>query len=215
MKSAMPCWWVVASAVLVSQPAAAETEAGIDGPREAHDAAADARSLRVYVRPYMGWGWKTLTVPEDRVNWYRLGFGLASGVVVSGFSLGIDVNYFNGTKGEVTLVDDAGRRLLTGGGRAHAFRLAADVGYDLRWRRLTVRPHFLAGVDWHRLTAGENFGVAERNPFWAPCLLALVTILHDESGLFAIGPDVRWNLVLDEGTVYTHFSAFIAAEARF
>jgi len=213
MKSVLRSWWVLASAVLVAHPAAAEPKADNGASGDVQDGDPDHRSPRIYLRPYMGWGWSNLTGPEDRLNWYRLGLGVAGGVNLSGLSLGLDFNYFKGTPGDITLVDPADDPVLTGEGRANAFRLAADVGYDLGWKWIAVRPHLLGGVDWHRLTVGEDHSFTKRSAFWAPCLMGLIHIGQD--GLAAIGPDARWNMYLDEGTVYTHFSGLIAFEGKF
>ena len=171
----------------------------------------DNTAVQVYLRPYLGWGWKVVTAPQQELSWYKFGWGVSSGVAISRLAAGVDFNYFNGTH---ILGQLNSNPAVSGEGRMNAFRLAADVGYDVaRLRWFTLRPHVIGGIEWRRLTIGEDYTGVRRSAFWGPGIVGLVPVRVD--GRFALGVDARWNMILIDGTIYNHMSGFLAAESRF
>lgn len=186
--------------------------ASANSPEPIHvSRAPDNTAVQGYLRPYLGWGWKVMTAPVQELSWYRLGWGIASGVAISRLALGVDFNYFNGTH---ILGQLNNNPAVSGEGRMNAFRLAADVGYDVvRPRWLMLRPHVIGGVEWRRLTIAEDYTGVRRSAFLAPGIVGLAPVTED--GRFALGIDARWNMILIDGKINNHLSGFLAAESRF
>ena len=203
------CCWMFVTFVLLSAPGLALAAGSEPSENPSPITESASRPIGGYLQPYLGWGSPILTADSNEASWYKTSAGLAVGVKLSKLTLGLDFNYYFGTKlTDATVVGPD----THGDGRVNAMRLAANVGYDLPLPWLVVRPHVLGGIEWRRASIGD-FSSVKRGAFWAPAVLALFPLRKD--GRFNIGLDARWGMVLFDSTVYTQISGFLAFEAQF
>ena len=168
--------------------------------------------MHFYFTPFLGWGTPVVSAPENEPSRYRYAAGAASGVSVADTSLGVDFVYFSGSK--FFAVDSLDDPMVRQNARVHAFRLAANIGYDWAFsgfRGVVVTPHFLAGLEWRRNTVGEASRV-DASLYWAPAVSVRIPLREDR---FAVGIDARANMILAEAAVELQSSGFLIFEFRF
>lgn len=179
-------------------------------PASAAKAERDELSVAVYYRVNGGWGWPRLDTPEGDISPYRFGAGLGAGVEWSKLSLGLDFTYFVGSRFRGNLNNDP---TIEGDAQFNAYRAALDAGYRFDWGAVSLQPHFLGGVDWQRLSIGEEVFPERVSSVWSPALLVLYRLRED--GMFALGIDTRCNFLAGGGSIRTHFSNFLTFDFRF
>lgn len=171
----------------------------------------DEQRLSPYFRLNYGWGWQPLNAPENNLSPHRLGLALGAGVRWGDFLVGLDFNYFFGSRFlEGSVTHDP---TIRGEGRFNSYRLALDLGYNVDIWRFSVQPHLLVGLDWQRLQIGETVFPVTRSTLVTPALLLLYNLKPD--GTLALGLDTRYNVLIYEGEVRSHFSNFLTLHFGF